>query len=81
MDSKGTGITLGLGLLVAFIGYILWQVTIGFNTASDDIATILTNSADGSAILQISTILISVCLLYTSPRTRDATLSPMPSYA
>ncbi len=24
MDSKGTGITLGLGLLVAFIGYILF---------------------------------------------------------
>ena len=63
MDSKGTGITLGLGLLVAFIGYILWQITIGFNTASDDIATILSNSASGSAILQISTILIAVGLV------------------
>ena len=63
MNSKGTGITLGLGLLVAFIGYILWQVAIGFNTASDDIATILINSADGSAIIQISTILVSVGLV------------------
>ena len=63
MDSKGTGITLGLGLLVAFIGYILWQITIGFNTASDDIATILSNSASGSAILKISAILISVGLV------------------
>ena len=63
MDSKGTGITLGLGLLVAFIGYILWQITIGFNTASDDIATILSNSASGSAMLQIATILIAVGLV------------------
>ena len=39
MDSKGTGLTLGLGLLVAFIGYILWQLAIGFNTKSDDIVT------------------------------------------
>ena len=63
MNSKGTGITLGLGLLVAFIGYILWQITIGFNTASDDIATILSNSASGSAMLQIATILIAVGLV------------------
>ena len=63
MDSKGTGITLGLGLLVAFVGYILWQITIGFNTASDDIATILSNSASGSTMLQIATILIAVGLV------------------
>ena len=63
MDSKGTGLTLGLGLLVAFIGYILWQLAIGFNTKSDDIVTILSNSASGSAILKISAILISVGLV------------------
>ena len=63
MNSKGTGLTLGLGLLVAFIGYILWQLAIGFNTKSDDIVTILSNSASGSAILKISAILISVGLV------------------
>ena len=63
MDSKGTGLTLGLGLLVAFIGYILWQLAIGFNTKSDDIVTILSNSASGSAMLQIATILIAVGLV------------------
>ena len=63
MDSKGTGLTLGLGLLVAFIGYILWQLAVGFNTKADDIVTILSNSASGSAILKISAILISVGLV------------------
>ena len=63
MDSKGTGLTLGLGLLVAFIGYILWQLAVGFNTKADDIVTILSNSASGATILKISAILISVGLV------------------
>ena len=63
MDSKGTGLTLGLGLLVAFIGYILWQLAVGFNTKADDIETILSNSASGATILKIFAILISVGLV------------------
>jgi len=54
---------LGLGLLVAFIGYILWQLAVGFNTKADDIETILSNSASGATILKISAILISVGLV------------------
>lgn len=60
MSSKGTGYTLGLGILVAFIGYILWQITIGIDTKSDDITTILMNSGDGSAMIKIASILICV---------------------
>ena len=29
MNSKGTGLTLALGIVIGFIGYILWQITIG----------------------------------------------------
>ena len=32
MNSKGTGLTLALGIVIGFIGYILWQITIGPNT-------------------------------------------------
>jgi len=60
MSSKGTGYSLGLGLLVAFIGYIIWQLTIGIDTKSDDITTILTNAGDGSAMMKTSAILICV---------------------
>jgi hypothetical protein len=49
MSSKGTGLTLLLGIVAGFIGYILWQVTIGLNTKVDDVQAILTNSASGSA--------------------------------
>ena len=38
MSSKGT-VDLALGIVVAFIGYILWQITIGIDI-SDDITTI-----------------------------------------
>jgi hypothetical protein len=60
MSSKGTGYTLGLGILVAFIGYILWQITIGIDTKSDDITTILMNSGDGSAMIKTASILICI---------------------
>ena len=63
MSSKGTGYSLALGIVVAFIGYILWQITIGIDTKSDDITTILTNSGDGSAMIQASSILICVGLV------------------
>ncbi|MAU23808.1 hypothetical protein OAK52_03410 [Chloroflexi bacterium] len=63
MNSKGTGLTLALGIVIGFIGYILWQITIGPNTKSDDITTILTNSGDGSAMIKVASILIAVGLV------------------
>jgi hypothetical protein len=63
MNSKGTGLTLSLGIVAAIIGYVLWQVTIGFDTKVDDVQTILTNSAAGSTNLQISFILVCVGLV------------------
>ena len=63
MDAKGTGLSLSLGILAAIVGYVLWQTAIGFNTKVDDIATILQNSASGSTILQIASILIIVGLV------------------
>ena len=63
MDSKATGLSLSLGMLATIVGYILWVTAIGFNTASDDIVTILTNSASGSTTLQIAAILVLVGLV------------------
>ena len=63
MNSKGTGLTLALGIVAAFIGYILFQITIGIDTKSDDIATILTNSSNGGTIISIASILIVVGLV------------------
>ena len=63
MSSRGTGLTLSLGIVAGFIGYILWQVTIGLNTKVDDVQTILTNSASGSTVLQISVVLIILGLV------------------
>ena len=63
MSSRGTGLTLSLGIVAGFIGYILWQVTIGLNTKVDDVQTILTNSASGSIVLQISVVLIILGLV------------------
>ena len=60
MSSKGTGYSLALGIVVAFIGYILWQITIGIDTKSDDITTILMNSGDGSAMIKTASILICI---------------------
>ena len=63
MSTRGTGLTLSIGILAAIVGYILWQVTVGFNTKADDIATILQNSASGSTSIQIALILIAVGLV------------------
>ena len=63
MTAKGIGLSLSLGILAAIVGYVLWQTAIGFNTKVDDIATILQNSASGSTILQIASILIIVGLV------------------
>ena len=63
MNSKGTGLTLSIGVVLAIVGYILWQLTIGFDTKADDIATILQNSASGATFIQIASILIVVGLV------------------
>ena len=63
MSTRGTGLTLSLGILAAIVGYILWQVTLGLNTKADDIATILQNSASGATTIQIASILICVGLI------------------
>lgn len=63
MDSKAAGLTLSLGIVIAIIGYIMWQSTIGLDTKLDDITTILQNSADGVNILQIATIMVGVGLV------------------
>ena len=62
MDSKGTGLTLALGILAAIAGYVLWQTALGFTTEVDDVHTILVNSASGSTNIQIASILIVVGL-------------------
>ena len=48
MSSRGTGLTLMLGIISAFIAYILWTMAMGMDTKVDDITTILQNSASGS---------------------------------
>ena len=63
MDSKATGLSLSLGMLAAIVGYVLWVTAIGFNTKSDDVVTILNNSASGSTILQIASLLVLVGLV------------------
>ena len=62
MSSRGTGLTLSLGMLAAIVGYVLWQLAIGFNTKVDDIPTILTNSSTNGTNLSIAMILIAVGL-------------------
>jgi len=63
MNSKGTGLTLSIGVVIGLVGYILWQLTIGFDTKSDDVVTILQNSASGATSVQIASILICVGLV------------------
>ena len=62
MDSRGTGLTLSLGILAAYIGYMIYQFTIGFDTKLDDVQTILINTATDSTNIQIGTMLIVVGL-------------------
>ena len=63
MDSRGTGLCLSIGVVAAIVGYVLWQVTLGFDTKVDDIATILKNSAAGSGTQSLITILVGVGLV------------------
>ena len=62
MSSRGTGLTLMLGIISAFIAYILWTMAMGMDTKVDDITTILQNSASGSGNITISMILIGIGL-------------------
>jgi hypothetical protein len=62
LDSKGTGLTLMLGVVVGVIGYFLWQNVIGFETKVDDVGTILQNAAAGSVEMKFAAILIAVGL-------------------
>ena len=62
MSSRGTGLTLSLGILAAIVGYILWQLAIGFNTKADEIQIILTNSSTNGTNFSIALILIAVGL-------------------
>ena len=63
MSSRGTGLTLMLGIVAGFVGYVLWTLAIGMDTKVDDIETILKNSASGSGSITISMILVSIGLV------------------
>ena len=62
MSSRGTGLTLMLGILAAIVGYVMFQLAIGMDTKVDDIPTILANSSSSGANLGIALILIAVGL-------------------
>ena len=62
MSSRGTGLTL-MGIVVAIIGYIMFQSSIGLDTKVDDIQTILSNSHEHASYLGIAFLLISVGLI------------------
>jgi hypothetical protein len=62
MSSKGTGLTLMLGILAAIVGYIMIQMAIGMDTKVDDIPTILANSSSNGANIGIALVLIAVGL-------------------
>ena len=62
MSSKGTGLTLMLGILAAIVGYIMIQMAIGMDTKVDDIPTILANSSSNGANIGIGLVMIAVGL-------------------
>lgn len=62
MSSRGTGLTLMLGILAAIVGYIMIQIAIGMDTKVDDIPTILANSSSNGANIGIALVLIAVGL-------------------
>ena len=62
MSSRGTGLTLMLGILAAIVGYIMIQMAIGMDTKVDDIPTILANSSSNGANIGIALVLIAVGL-------------------
>ena len=63
MDTKSAGRALAVGVLAGIVGYILWQTQIGFDTKTDDITTILANSASGATAITIALTLIGVGLV------------------
>ena len=63
MDTKSAGRALAVGVLAGIVGYILWQTQIGFDTKTDDITTILANSASGATAIKIALTLIGVGLV------------------
>ena len=66
MDTKSAGRALAVGVLAGIVGYILWQTQIGFDTKTDDITTILANSASGATAITIALTLIGVGLVVNS---------------
>ena len=62
MSSRGTGLTLMLGILAAIVGYIMIQMAIGMDTKFDDISTILANSSSNGANIGIGLVMIAVGL-------------------
>ena len=62
MSNKGKGICLSLGGIVAFIGWILYQVTFIGNAENDDIAALMENAAGETVMATVVIILIIIGL-------------------
>jgi len=62
MSNKGKGICLGLGGIVAFIGWILYQVTFIGNAENDDIAALMENATGETVMATVTIILIIIGL-------------------
>ena len=62
MSNKGKGICLSLGGIVAFIGWILYQVTFIGNAENDDIAALMENATGGTVMATVVIILIIIGL-------------------
>ena len=60
MSNKGKGICLSLGGIVAFIGWILYQVTFIGNAENDDIAALMENATGGTVMATVVIILIII---------------------
>jgi len=62
VDNKAKGICLAFGPVVAFVGWVLCQVTFVGSADLDDIGAILANSAGETAIATVAIILIGLGL-------------------
>ena len=62
MSNKGKGICLSLGGIVAFIGWILYQVTFIGNAENDDIAALMENATGETVMATVVIILIIIGL-------------------
>ena len=69
------GSSAALGAMVALCSATLWALAQIF------LRRLTTTESSGSAVLSFSVATMGLCLLYTSPSPRDATLSRMPSSA